>query len=183
MKKLHQDVERILINHDQIVRRCEELGEQLTKDYKGKDVVFVAILNGAVPFFAELIKHVDCDIMIDFLKASSYEGIESTGSIRITSDLKIDIKGKNVVIVEDIIDTGLTLDTIIKNFKQRGATSVEVVTLLNKKDARTVKILEPKYNGFDIPNEFVIGFGLDYNELYRNLPYVGVIKKSVYERN
>lgn len=180
--EMHKDVEEILISLDQIVEKSEELGKRLSKDYEGKTPIFVALLKGAVPFFAELIKHVECPMEIDFLDVSSYVGVNSTGVVEIRRDITSDVKGRHIVFVEDIIDTGLTLSEVIKEFKKRDIASYEVVTLVDKPEGRKVNDVKPKYIGFNIPKKFVIGFGLDYNELYRNLPYIGVLKRSVYEK-
>jgi hypoxanthine phosphoribosyltransferase len=179
---LHKDVEEILLSQEQIVEKCEELGKRISKDYEGKTPVFIALLKGAVPFFAEIIKHIECPMEIDFLDVSSYSGVNSTGKVVIKRDVTTDLTNRHVVFVEDIIDTGLTLSEVIKEFKKRDIASYEVVTLVDKPEGRTVNDVQPKYIGFNIPNKFVVGFGLDYNELYRNLPYIGVLKKEVYSK-
>lgn len=179
---MDKDVEEVLLSLDQIVEKSEELGKRLSKDYEGKTPVFIALLKGAVPFFAEVIKHIECPMEIDFLDVSSYVGVNSTGIVEIRRDITTDVKGRHVVFVEDIIDTGLTLSEVIKEFKKREIASYEVVTLVDKPEGRKVNDVKPKYIGFNIPNKFVVGFGLDYNELYRNLPYIGVLKRSVYEK-
>lgn len=179
---MHKDVEEILFSLDQIVARCDEIGKQISKDYQGKTPVVIGLLKGCVPFMAELIKHIDCDIQIDFFDVSSYDGVNQTGNIRILKDIETDVHGRDILICEDIVDTGLTIKRVMELLGCRGATSVEVVTLFDKKEGRTVKEINPKYIGFDVPKKFVVGFGLDYNELYRNLPYVGVLRRSVYEK-
>lgn len=179
---MDKDVEEVLLSLDQIVEKSEELGKRLSKDYEGKTPVFIALLKGAVPFFAEVIKHIECPMEIDFLDVSSYVGVNSTGIVEIRRDITTDVKGRHIVFVEDIIDTGLTLSEVIKEFKKREIASYEVVTLVDKPEGRKVNDVKPKYIGFNIPNKFVVGFGLDYNELYRNLPYIGVLKRSVYEK-
>ena len=179
---MHKDVEEILFSLDQIVARCDEIGKQISKDYEGKTPVIIGLLKGCVPFMAELIKHIDCDIQIDFFDVSSYDGVNQTGNIRILKDIETDVHGRDIIICEDIVDTGLTIKRVMELLGCRGATSVEVVTLFDKKEGRTVSNIEPKYIGFDVPKKFVVGFGLDYNELYRNLPYVGVLKRTVYEK-
>jgi len=175
-------IEEVLITNKMIVNKCKELGKQITIDYADKRPILIGLLKGAVPFLAELIKHIECDVEIDFLDASSYEGINSTGKIKILKDVSCDVSNRHIILVDDIIDTGLTLSEIIKIMKERNAASVETITLVNKPEGRKIKDSEPKYIGYSIPNRFVVGFGLDYNELYRNLPYVGVLKKSVYEK-
>lgn len=175
-------IEEVLITNKMIVNKCKELGKQITIDYADKRPILIGLLKGAVPFLAELIKHIECDVEIDFLDASSYEGINSKGKIKILKDVSCDVSNRHIILVDDIIDTGLTLSEIIKIMKERNAASVETITLVNKPEGRKIKDSEPKYIGYSIPNRFVVGFGLDYNELYRNLPYVGVLKKSVYEK-
>ena len=179
---MHKDVEEILLSHEEIVARCAEMGKKISEDYEGKTPLFIGLLKGAVPFMAELIKHINCKMEIDFIDVSSYSGVESTGKVRIIKDVSVDVTDRHLVFVEDIIDTGLTLSEVKKIFKVRNAASIEVVTLVDKPEGRKVNDVVPKYNGFNIPNKFVVGFGLDYNELYRNLPYIGVLKRSVYEK-
>jgi hypoxanthine phosphoribosyltransferase len=166
-----------------IVEKCEELGKRITNDYEGKTPILIGLLKGAVPFMAELIKHIDCDIELEFLDVSSYEGgISSTGKITILKDINTSVENRHLLLVDDIIDTGLTLSEVIKFLKLRKATTVETITLVDKPEGRKIVGMEPKYFGYKIPNRFVVGFGLDYNELYRNLPYIGVLKRSVYEK-
>lgn len=178
---LELDVKKVLITQEQIVRRCEELGKQIKKDYEAtKEVpLLVALLKGSVPFLCELMKHIDLPIEIDFMDVSSYDGTESVGEVRVLKDLDRAIKDVNILIVEDIVDTGKTLDSVTKLLKYKGAKSVEVITLLDK-PSRRVTPVKVRYVGFEVPNEFVIGFGLDFNEKYRNLPYVGVLKEECY---
>lgn len=180
--QLHKDVEEILLTHEEIVEKSKELGKRITKDYEGKTPILIGLLKGAIPFFAELIKYVECDMEMDFIDVSSYDGVKSTGKIKVLKDVSCDVSGRHVIFVEDIIDTGLTLSEVIKMFQERNIASYEVVTLIDKPEGRTIAGVNPKYIGFNIPNKFVIGFGLDYNEIYRNLPYVGVLKRSVYEK-
>lgn len=180
--QLHKDVEEILLTHEEIVEKSKELGKRITKDYEGKTPILIGLLKGAIPFFAELIKYVECDMEMDFIDVSSYDGVKSTGKIKVLKDVSCDVSGRHIIFVEDIIDTGLTLSEVIKMFQERNIASYEVVTLIDKPEGRTIAGVNPKYIGFNIPNKFVIGFGLDYNEIYRNLPYVGVLKRSVYEK-
>lgn len=178
---MNKDVARILVSEEEIIRRSKELGKQITEDYKNKKApILVALLKGSVPFLAELIKHIELDIEYDFMDVSSYEGTESIGDIRIIKDLDRSIRGEYVLLVEDIVDTGRTLKTVKKLMKDKGAADVKVVSLLDKPDRRVVEI-EAEYVGFTIPNEFVIGFGLDFDQKYRNLPYVGVLKEECYK--
>lgn len=171
-------VEEVLLNHQEIVERSKELGRTITNEYKLKTPILIGLLKGSIPFMAELIKHIDCSMEMDFMKVSSYSGTESTGRVNIKADLATDISGRDVLIVEDIVDSGLTLTKVIELLKERKPRSIEIVTLLDKNEGRIVEGLIPKYIGFSIPNKFVIGFGLDYNELYRNLNYIGVLKPS-----
>ena len=179
---MHPCLEKILLNEDEIVARCKELGQQLTEEYKHNEQppLLVALLKGSVPFLAELIKHIDLDIQFDFMDVSSYEGTESIGDIKIIKDLDCSVKNLDILLVEDIVDTGRTLKTVKTMLKNKGATTVRVVTLLDKPDRRVVDI-EADYTGFEIPNEFVVGFGLDFNQKYRNFPFVGVLKEECYK--
>lgn len=173
-------VEEVLLNHQEIVDRSKELGRIITEDYKLSTPLLIGLLKGSIPFMAELIKHIKCPMEMDFMKVSSYSGTESTGKVNIQADLAIDVANRDILIVEDIVDSGLTLIKVIELLRERKPRSIEIVTLLDKKEGRVVDMLLPKYIGFSIPNKFVIGFGLDYNELYRNLDYVGVLKPSMY---
>ena len=175
------DVEKILISEKEITDRCTELGAQISRDYDGKDPIIVGLLKGSVPFMAELIKHITVDCEIDFMAVSSYSGTESMGDVKIVKDLDHSIKGCHVLVVEDIVDTGKTLEKVKELLYSKGAASVKVVSLLDKPDRRIVDI-EAEYVGFVIPNEFVIGFGLDFDQKYRNLPYVGVLKEECYKQ-
>ena len=179
---MHPCLEKILLNEDEIVARCKELGQQITQEYKNNEQppLLVALLKGSVPFLAELIKHIDLDIQFDFMDVSSYEGTESIGDIKIIKDLDCSVKNLDILLVEDIVDTGRTLKTVKAMLKNKGAKTVRVVTLLDKPDRRVVHI-EADYTGFEIPNEFVVGFGLDFNQKYRNFPFVGVLKEECYK--
>ncbi|MBQ1740748.1 MAG: hypoxanthine phosphoribosyltransferase [Erysipelotrichaceae bacterium] len=177
---LADNVEKVLISEEEIVKRCKELGAQISKDYAGKDPMIIGLLKGSVPFMAELIKNIDIDCTIDFMAVSSYSGLESMGDVKIVKDLDTSIKGVNVLVVEDIVDTGKTLEKVKQLLYSKGANDVKVVSLLDKPDRRIVQI-EAEYVGFVIPNEFVVGFGLDFNQKYRNLPYVGVLKEECYK--
>ena len=178
----HPCLEKILLNEDEIVARCKELGQQITQEYKNNEQppLLVALLKGSVPFLAELIKHIDLDIQFDFMDVSSYEGTESIGDIKILKDLDCSVKNLDILLVEDIVDTGRTLKTVKAMLKNKGGKTVRVVTLLDKPDRRVVDI-EADYTGFEIPNEFVVGFGLDFNQKYRNFPFVGVLKEECYK--
>lgn len=177
---INKDIKNILVTEEQIINRSEEIGKQISKDYEGKHPIFIALLKGSVPFLAELMKHVYIDMEIDFMDVSSYEGTNSTGEVRINKDLDRSIKGCDVIIVEDIIDTGRTIKTVKELLFSKGANSVKIVSLLDKKERRVVEV-NADYVGFNIPDEFVIGFGLDFNQKYRNLPYIGVLKEECYK--
>lgn len=177
-----KDVKKVLISGEEITTRTKEIANQINKDYEGKTPIFIGLLKGSVCFMAELVKYVELYAQTEFMSVSSYHGgTVSTGEVKIIKDIDTPIQGRDVLIVEDIVDTGITLNTVVRLLKERGANSVEVVCLLDKKERR-VKPINVKYVGFDIPDEFVIGFGLDYDELYRNLPFVGVLKEEVYQR-
>lgn len=176
---LMDDVKKVLISQDEITQRCKELGEEISRDYKDTVPIIVGLLKGSVPFMAELIKYITIDVELEFMAVSSYSGTESMGDVRILKDLDRSIKDRDVLVVEDIVDTGNTLLKVKDLLYSKGASSVEVVSLLDKPSRRTVEI-EAKYVGFTIPNEFVIGFGLDFNQKYRNLPFVGILKEECY---
>ena len=175
-------IEEVLFTHDEIVKRCDKLGKQITKDYEGKNLVLIGLLRGSVPFLSELMMHIDNELQIDFMDVTSYHGAKSTGAVTILKDIRTDIKDRDVIIVEDIVDTGLTLLDVMNLLDERGARSIEIACLLNKPAGRKYKCLEPKYVAFSVDPKFVVGFGLDYNEIYRNLPYIGVLKPCVYEK-
>lgn len=179
--RINAYIEEVLITHEMIVNKCDELGKRITKDYQGKTPILIGLLKGAVPFMAELMKHIECDMETEFIDVSSYDGTQSTGEIKILKDINIDVANRHILLVDDIIDTGLTLSEVIKLLKSRKALTVKTVTLVDKPEGRRVSGFEPQYVGYNIPKKFVVGFGLDYNEIYRNLPYIGVLKKSVYE--
>ncbi len=166
---------KVLITEQEIASRTRELAEQIQKDYNNEEIVIVCILKGATFFAVELAKRIESDTIIDFMKVSSYEGTESTGKINFTLDISEDITGKNVLIVEDIVDTGRTLAYVKKYLESKNPKNVKICTMLNKKERRVID-LEPEYVAFDIPDKFVIGYGLDYDEKYRNLPYVGYLE-------
>ncbi|MDR1123971.1 MAG: hypoxanthine phosphoribosyltransferase [Elusimicrobiota bacterium] len=170
-------LKKILISGEQITRRVGELGAQISKDYHGKTPLFLCILRGSALFYAELVKNITTDCHLDFMCLCSYSGTSSGGKVRMMLDSREDIKNRHVIIVEDIIDTGTTAKYITELLATRGPASVEICTLLDKPSNREVEI-KPRYSGFTIENEFVVGYGLDYNELYRNLPFIGVFDES-----
>lgn len=178
---LQNDIAKILISPEQLQQRVAELGEAISRDYAGKDLLLVCILKGGVVFLSDLIRAIRIPHAIDFMAISSYGGArtESSGVVRILMDLNTSIENRNVLIVEDIIDTGHTLSHIVDLLKTRDPQSLRICTLLNKPSRREVPV-EVDYIGFDIPNEFVVGYGLDFNEVYRNLPFVGVLKPDKY---
>lgn len=181
---MHKDVEEILVSHDEILKRTRELGQQISEDYskENKTPLLVALLKGSIPFLSELMQNIDLDgLEFDVMDVSSYDGAESIGDIRINKDLSVSLQGVSVLLVEDIVDTGRTLSVVKKMLLNKGASDVKVVALLDKPDRRVVDI-DAEYVGFTIKNEFVVGYGLDYNQKYRNLPYVGVLKKEIYEK-
>jgi hypoxanthine phosphoribosyltransferase len=177
---MHDDVSEVLISHQQIRERTEELGRQITEDYRGKNPLLICILKGGLMFLADLMREVDLPLEIDFIAVSSYgDSTESSGVVRILMDLERNIQGRHILIVEDIIDTGRTLSYIIENLLTRGPASIKVCTLLDKPARRELEI-PIDYVGFTIPDRFVIGYGLDYGEIYRNLPFVGILKPELY---
>lgn len=179
---MHKNLKSILISEEEIIEKSKQLGKEITKTYKDdkEPPIFIALLKGSVPFLAELIKFVDLDIELDFMDVSSYGGgTESTRDIRILKDLDRSIKNRHIIIVEDIVDTGRTLQAVKNILKNKGASNIKVVSLLDKPSRREVDVAV-EFIGFEIPNEFVVGFGLDFNERYRNLPYVGILKDDMY---
>lgn len=177
----HPDVDHVLLSEQQIQERLADLGTRIAADYAQEPPILVGVLKGAVMVMADLSRRIDLKVEMDWMAVSSYgSGTKSSGVVRILKDLGADISGRHVLIVEDIVDSGLTLKWLLSNLRSRGPASVEIATLLRKPDAARVDI-DVKYIGFDIPSEFVVGYGLDYAEAYRNLPYVGVLKRSVYE--
>jgi len=178
---VHPDGERILFSGEEIQRRVAELGGQISADYAGKELLVVGILKGAMIFLADLVRHITVPTYFDFVAVSSYgASTQSSGVVRILKDIDRSIEGRHVLIVEDIVDTGLTLNYLVENFKSRGPAGVKVCTLLDKPSRRVVPV-DIDYNGFVIPDEFVVGYGLDYNERYRNFPYIMVLSPRVYK--
>lgn len=175
------DIERILVSEEELCAKVAQLGEQISRDYIGKDLVLIGILNGSVVFLSDLMRKITLPLEIDFMRVSSYgNSSESSGIVKIQKDLDKSISGKDVIIVEDIIDSGRTLAHLCKVFEARDVRSIKICTLLNKPDRRVTDVLVD-YEGFVIPDEFVVGYGLDYDDKYRNIPYIGVLKREVYE--
>jgi len=176
------DLKEILLSEQKIKQRVRGLGKKIAGDYQGKNLVLVGILKGAVPFVADLMRAIEIPLAYDLMATSSYgASTKSSGTVRILKDLDIEVEGKDVIIVEDIVDTGLTLQYLIDNIRSRRPASLKVCTLLDKPERRKVDI-QPDYNGFVIPDVFVVGYGLDYAEKYRNLPWIGVLREEIYTR-
>ena len=177
---LEEDVERVLIDAETLQARIQALGLDIAETYAGQDLLLLAVLKGSVIFLADLMRAITIPNSVDFMAVSSYgAGVQSTGVVRILKDLDAPIAGRNLLIVEDIIDSGHTLSYLVRTLRERNPATLRIVTLLDKPSRREVNI-PVDWVGFSIPNEFVIGYGLDYNELYRNLPYIGVLKPGVY---
>lgn len=176
---MHKNIKEILISEEQIIEKCKELGKIIDKDYEGKEVLLVGLLKGSVPFMEELAKHLNSDVTFDYMNVSSYDGVESK-TLVVKQDLKEDVSGKNILIVEDILDTGKTLYNVKEMLLKRNANSVKIVTMLDKEEGRIID-MKADYVGFKIPNAFVVGYGLDFNEKYRQLPYVGILKEECYK--
>jgi hypoxanthine phosphoribosyltransferase len=175
------DIERVIVTEEELQARIKELAAQVNKDYEGKDLLLVGVLKGAVMAVADLSRALQRHIDMDWMAVSSYgSGTKSSGVVRILKDLDRDITGRNVLIVEDIVDSGLTLSWLKANLESRGVGSVEILSILRKPEAAKVEV-NVKYVGFDIPKDFVVGYGLDFNEKYRNLPFIGVLAKHMYE--
>lgn len=178
--KMDKDICKVLFTAEELQAACKRLGETLAQDYEGKEPLMVCILNGASVFFTDLIREMDMHVNIDFMAVSSYgSGTTSSGNVKIIKDLNSDIHNRDIVIVEDILDTGRTLHRLVEMLKERDPASIKIAVLLDK-PARRVDDIKPDYVGYTIPDEFVVGYGLDYDERYRNLPYVGVLDPSVY---
>ena len=180
MSYCQQDIEQILFNAEELKQRVKELGAQITEDYKDKEIILITVLRGSYMFMADLSRAIDRPCIIDFMSVSSYgKGTTSSGQVQITKDLSEDIEGKEVIVVEDILDSGNTLSYLLEILQARKPASVRLCTLLDKPERR-VKPVEVHYRGFEIPDAFVVGYGLDYAEQYRNLPYIGILKPEVY---
>ncbi|MFB4168677.1 hypoxanthine phosphoribosyltransferase [Virgibacillus sp. JSM 102003] len=177
---MHNDIEKILITEEEIAEKCSELGKQLTEEYDGKFPLAIGVLKGAMPFMSDILRRTETHLEMDFMDVSSYGGkMRSSGEVKIEKDLNTKVEGRDLLIIEDIIDSGLTLSYLVDLFKYRKAKSIKIVTLLDKPSGRTAHI-KADMIGFEVPNEFVVGYGLDYEEKYRNLPYIGVLKPKIY---
>ena len=180
---MHKNIQEILLSEEQIRNRIRELGVELLRDYGDKNPVFICILKGAVVFYADMIRAFDAHCEMEFMQISSYQGTQSTGSVMILQDVKQDLAGRHVVILEDILDTGRSLQAVCKYLEAKGVASLKICAFLDKPEGRAPGItLEADYVGFPIPNAFVVGYGLDYDEAYRNLPYLGVLKPEAYAK-
>jgi hypoxanthine phosphoribosyltransferase len=180
---MHNDIEKILITEEEIAAKCAEIGEQLTKEYEGKRPLAIGVLKGAMPFMSDILRRIHTYLEMDFMDVSSYGGkMRSSGEVKIVKDLDTKVEGRDLLIIEDIIDSGLTLSYLVDLFKYRKANSIKIVTLLDKPSGRTAHI-KADVVGFEVPNEFVVGYGLDYEERYRNLPYIGVLKPEIYSED
>ena len=178
---MHNDIERVLFSEEALAGKAKELGKIITEDYAGEELTVIGVLKGSNVFTADLIRHIELPVILDFIAVSSYgRSTVSTGTVRLIKDLDFSIENKNILIVEDIVDTGLTLKYLMDNFQSRNPRSIRICSLLDKPERRKADI-KIDYKGFDIPDEFVIGYGIDYAEKYRNLPYIGILKRSVYE--
>ena len=175
------DVEKVLLSEEQLTQKIAELGEEISKDYQGKEIVAICVLKGAILFMADLARAVKVPMALDFMAVSSYgNGTSTSGTVRILKDLDNSIEGKHVLVVEDIIDSGVTLKYLLKNLKSRKPASIKLCTLLNKPERRRVEV-DIDYCGFTVPDYFLVGYGLDYAEKYRNLPFIGILKPAIYE--
>lgn len=176
------DVHKILLDEEILAKRTKELGQEISEDYAGQEILLVGILKGASVFMADLLRKITIPTCVDYMVVSSYGNLAQTsGAVRIIKDLEEDIEGKNVIVVEDIVDTGLTLNYLMKNLESRKPKSLKIASLLDK-PARREKEIDIAYIGFEVPDEFIIGYGIDYAEKYRNLPFVGILKREIYEK-
>jgi len=181
MANLSSDVEKILLSEAEISDIIKGLGKKITEDYKGKNLLLVSVLKGSIVFMADLMRSIDLPCRIDFMAVSSYgSGIKTSGRVKIIKDLDLDLAGYDLLIVEDILDSGVTLSYIKNMLKGRGPNSIKICTFLDKPERRIAEDIKADYIGTTVPDEFVIGYGLDYDEKYRNLPYLGVLKREVY---
>lgn len=177
-----KDIDKVLVSEEKLREINKRLGAKITEDFKGKNLLVLGILKGCVFFMTDLVRCIDLPMSIDFMSVSSYgSGTESTGRVKITKDIDIDLNGYDILLVEDILDSGRTLKYVTDILKTRGANSIKIVTLLDKPERRVADVT-PDYVGCDVPDEFVVGYGLDYDQKYRNLPYIGSLKRSVYEK-
>ena len=180
---MEQDIQEILFTEEQLTQRVSEIAAEITRDYAGKKLILISVLRGSFIFMADLVRKIELPCLIDFMSVSSYgNGTSSSGQVQITKDLSEDIAGMDVIVVEDILDSGNTLSYLLRLLEQRHPASLRLCTLLDKPERR-IKPVDVHYSGFSIPDAFVVGYGLDYDEAYRNLPYIGILKPEVYENN
>ena len=177
---MEQDIQEVLISEEEIERHVAEIGRQISRDYADKNPIFVGVLKGCFLFMADLMRHVTVHCTMDFMSVSSYRGTTSTGAVKINKDLNEDIEGRHLILVEDILDSGVTLNYLKNYLSVRRPASIRVATLMDKPARRKADIYAD-YSCFEVPDAFVVGYGLDYNENYRNLPYIGILKPEVYE--
>ncbi len=177
---MEQDIQEVLISEEEIERHVAEIGRQISRDYADKNPIFVGVLKGCFIFMADLMRHVTVNCTMDFMSVSSYRGTTSTGAVKINKDLNEDIEGRHLILVEDILDSGITLNYLKNYLSVRRPASIRVATLMDKPARRKADIYAD-YSCFEVPDAFVVGYGLDYNENYRNLPYIGILKPEVYE--
>lgn len=181
MSNMRDDIEEVLYDEGQLREKIKEMGESISKDYEGKDLILIGVLKGSVIFMSDLLKEITIPCMMDFMAVSSYGNNSTTsGVVRILKDLDYEIENKHVIIVEDIVDTGTTLRYLVDYLRRRNPASIEIAALLNKKEARMVDV-DSKYTGFVVKDKFLVGYGLDYAEKYRNLPYIGILKEKIYK--
>ncbi len=177
---LEKDIQEVLFSEEALAKRVDEIAQEINRDYEGKEVMLISVLRGSFVFMADLCRRIDLPCTVDFMSVSSYGGgTSSTGQVQITKDLSSDIAGKDIIVIEDILDSGNTLSYLLKLLEQRKPNSIRLCTLLDKPDRR-VKPVTVTYSGFTIPDAFVVGYGLDYDQKYRNLPYIGILKPEVY---
>ena len=179
---MEQDILKVLMSEEQLQKRVQEMGDELYDRFRDKDPIFVGVLKGCFIFMADLMRHVTVNCSMDFMAVSSYRGTTSTGAVKINKDLNEDIEGRHLILVEDILDSGITLNYLKNYLAVRRPASIKIVTLMDKPARRKADIYAD-YSCFEVPDAFVVGYGLDYNERYRNLPYIGVLKPEVYENN
>ena len=180
---MNQSIEKVLLTEQQIQDKVKEMAKALSEEYAGKDPVFVGVLKGVVIFFADMVRNITIPCEFDFMSISSYSGTTTTGRTEVRKDVSVDLNGRHVVILEDIYDTGTSLSFTYNHILAKNPASLKICTLLDKPERRKPGItLQPEYVGFTVPNEFVVGYGLDYNEHFRNLPYIGILKREVYEK-
>ena len=179
---MNDDILRVLYSEEELEAKCAELGAQISKDYEGKNLLLVSVLKGAVVFMTDLMRHITVPCSIDFMVVSSYgSGVKTSGVVKIVKDLDADLAGKDLLIVEDILDTGMTLHYLKQLLQDRNPNRIRIATLLDKPERRRAAV-RADYVGYQVPDEFVVGYGLDYDEKYRNLPYVGILKPEVYKK-